>query len=247
MRACSCCSCGHHDQARLPQTMFHGKRSFLGRRNSRARHARGFWDALRGPAPRRVREQPGLALWTCGEPGSAPGQPAAAPEYPGPLPPAPGRLRGSLGPRRRPSVPETRRCSLGAVQRWQSAPTSRGSNAPRPSPRASAARCQPSAQPTHPGLLAAPGYSPAPRDLRGCGLLQLQVLREVKAKLPRDTLLNPRGTGLRKTPFSPSEAGSFRLGLYPVSFAGKPSAPGWDREGPLWVLFCFVFFCMGAS
>lgn len=137
-------------------------------------------------------------------PGSAPGQPATAPEYPGPLPLAPGRLRGSLGPRRRPSVPETRRCSLRAVQRWQPAPRSWGSNALRPSPRANAAGCQPNAQPTHPGLPAAPRYSPAPRDLRGCGLLQLQVLREVKAKLPRDTLLNPKGTGLRKTPFSPT-------------------------------------------
>ena len=85
-------------------------------------------------------------------PGSAPGQPAAAPEYHGPLPLAPGRLRGSLGPRRRPSVPETRRCSLRAVQRRQPAPRSRGSNALRPSPRASAARCQPSANPPTPGF-----------------------------------------------------------------------------------------------
>nr|CAI9692960.1 unnamed protein product [Rangifer tarandus platyrhynchus] len=58
-------------------------------------------------------------------PGSAPGQPAAAPEYPGPLPLAPGRLRGNLGPRRRPSVPESRLCSLRAVQRRQPAPRSR--------------------------------------------------------------------------------------------------------------------------
>lgn len=127
------------------------------------------------------------------------------------------------------SLPQ--RCSLRAAQRRQPAPMSqRWQCCPPVSP--SAARCQPGAQPTLPGLLAAPHYSRAPRDRRGSGLLQLQLPIEVKAKLPWDALLNPKGTSLRKNPFSPrSEAGSFRLGLCLMSFAGNPSARTGTEKG----------------
>lgn len=72
--------------------------------------------------------------------------------------------------------------------------------------------------------------------------MQLQPLREAKAKLPRDTLLNLKGTGLWKTPFFLIEAGSFQLGLYLVSFAGNPSAQAGTRPlsgfgfFPIWIL-----------
>lgn len=86
VRACSCCSGGRHDHARLPQTMFHGKRSSPRRTSPHARHAGGLQDASPGPAPRRVREQPSLALWTCRERWLSHRQASAAPRYPGPQP-----------------------------------------------------------------------------------------------------------------------------------------------------------------
>ena len=175
--------------------------------------------------------------------GSAPGQPAASPEYSGPSPLAPGAaepggLRGRSSPRRLLSVP---RPGAAASEPLSGGSPRPGPNALRQSPLASAACCQPGAQPTLPGLLVAPRYSQAPRDRRGSGLLQLQLLREAKAKLPRDTLLNLKGTGLWKTPFSLIEAGSFQLGLYLVSFAGNPSARAGTEKGQFRVLVSFLY------
>ena len=54
------------------------------------------------------------------------------------------------------------------------------------------------------------------------GSYSSQLPGEVKARLPREVLLNPKGIGLWKTPFSSlREAGSFRQGLYLVPFAGN--------------------------
>lgn len=69
--------------------------------------------------------------------------------------------------------------------------------------------------------------------------------REVKAKLPRDALLNPKGTGLWKTPFRPlCEAGSFRLGLCRVPFAGNPGAWAGTEKASFGFL---LFFLYGSS
>lgn len=88
---------------------------------------------------------------------------------------------------------------------------------------ASAAPAQPGAQPAVPALRAATDYYSRASGIRQhLGSCSSQVPGEVKAQLPRDALLSPKGIGLWKTPFSSlSEAGSFRLGLYPVPFAGN--------------------------
>lgn len=137
------------------------------------------------------------------------------------------------------SVPRSSAAASAPLSGGSGQPGLRGSSALGQSPLTIAALCQPGAQPTLPRVLAAPLYSQAPPDRRVSGLLQLQLLREVKAKLPRDALLNPKGIGLWKTPFSPLfEAVSFRLGLYFVSFSGNPSVRAGTEKGQFRV-FCF--------
>ena len=181
--------------------MFHGKRSSLGRRNSRARHSRGLGRA-EGP---RAQARPGTA-WPCTldlrraralPRGSRRPRPSTLAHCHLHLASCVGASVPDAGPLSpRPGAAASAPFSCGSLRPGPGV-TTRSVLLPEPAPPAVA-------QPTHPGLLVAPRYSPAPRDLRGCGLLQLQILREVKAKLPRDTLLNPKGTGLRKTPFSPT-------------------------------------------
>lgn len=193
--------------------MFHGKRSAPGAQ-LRALARGGLRGALPGPAPGRVREQPGLALWTCREHWLSHRQPAPCRS---PLAQSHwhlGRLRLAGGEKPSPTpafCAETERCSLRATQPGQTAagcPKEPGlcPSAPATLPTV------PLAQPP------CPRYCPRRRLLTS----SRQLPGEVLARFPRHALLNPKGTGPWKTPFSSlSEAGSFRLGLYLVPLAGN--------------------------
>lgn len=192
---------------------------------ARAPGTRGTPGRAAGP---RARARPGTARPCTSDPPRALALPLAAGSRAGvPWPKATGAWGSCAwqaarsGPRRPPSV-RGERGSLRAAQQGQPAAGQRRRGL-APSSPASAALAQPGAQPSVPALLAATDhYSRASGIREHLGSCSSQVPGEVKARLPRDALLNPNGTGLWKTPFSSlCEAGGFRLGLHPVPFAGN--------------------------
>lgn len=181
------------------------------------RHAGGSGARCRA----RARARPGTA-WPCTldlpRALALPQAAGAAPESPGPKPLSPGAAApgaAAPGSGEKPSptpafCAEAERCSLRAAQPGRRQPRLQRSQGSVPRP--SHAALGPPRPATLPTLLSAPeDYSRR----------SSQLPREVLARFPRDALLNPKGTGPWKTPFSSlSEPGSFRLGLYLVPLAG---------------------------
>lgn len=222
--------------------MFHGKRPAPGRRSSRARHAGDSGARCRALRPGASGNSPALHFGPAESTGSPKGgrQPHRSPLAQSHQL----RLAGCEEPSPTPAFNRgTQRCSLGAAVSGSPQPGLRGSQGlGPPQQRCPGSARRPARGAGTPGgvrlLLTSVG------DREHLGSCSSQVPGEVKAQLPRDALLNPKGTdrSLENPVFLPQWGWEFPTGAVPCALCWETSPRAGAEKGPFRASV-FLFGC----